>query len=168
MLRKKEELTCKQAQKMIDGFVSNSLSEEDRDAFIFHVHKCHECMDELKINYSILTALKQLDEGEDLSDNYDREVEQKINSYVDKKHFHKIAFVVSMIAVFVFSVSMGMFLTSTSTVYNDVVYSSNEENTTVSLNYDGVPDEMDPVDKAIAEYNADAINYIHTLDDGEE
>ena len=167
MFKKKNEMTCAQAQSLIDDYVGGLLDEESENLFNHHVYGCEACMEELKVNYSILTALKQLDAGEELSENFEGEVTGKVTAYVEKKRLHRILIRVAFGSLFVICVIFGMFLASVSSVYNDVTYSKNPEDTTVNFVYDGVPDYMDPVDKAISKYNSSAVNYIHSLKNSE-
>lgn len=59
-------------------FINGQLNTEDVEAFLNHVESCPECREELEVNYSLMTAMKQLDEDTDLSDNYIEDLNQKI------------------------------------------------------------------------------------------
>ena len=71
----------KRAQGLITAFINEQLKDEDEmKAFLEHMDECAECREELEVTYSLLTAMKQLDEGTDLSDNYIAELNQKIET----------------------------------------------------------------------------------------
>ena len=61
-------------------FINDRLDAEDIQAFLDHIDSCPECREELEVNYSLMTAMKQLDEDTDLSDNYIEELNQKIET----------------------------------------------------------------------------------------
>lgn len=78
-------MDCKRAMELITLFINNQLNSEDTEAFLNHIENCAECREELEVNYSLMTAMKQLDEGTDLSDNYIEELNQKIETcYLDE------------------------------------------------------------------------------------
>ena len=71
-------MDCKRAMELITQFINGQLNTEDVEAFLDHVESCPECREELEVNYSLMTAMKQLDEDTDLSDNYIEDLNQKI------------------------------------------------------------------------------------------
>ena len=78
-------MDCKRAMELMTQFINESLDAEDVQAFLDHIDSCPECREELEVNYSLMTAMKQLDEDADLSDNYIEELNQKIETcYLDE------------------------------------------------------------------------------------
>lgn len=78
-------MDCKRAMELITQFINEQLNAEDTEAFLEHIENCPECREELEVTYSLMTAMKQLDEGTDLSDNYIEELNQKIETcYLDE------------------------------------------------------------------------------------
>lgn len=71
-------MDCKRAMELMTQFINGQLNTEDVEAFLDHVESCPECREELEVNYSLMTAMKQLDEDTDLSDNYIEDLNQKI------------------------------------------------------------------------------------------
>jgi len=71
-------MDCKRAMELMTQFINDRLDAEDIQAFLDHIDSCPECREELEVNYSLMTAMKQLDEDTDLSDNYIEELNQKI------------------------------------------------------------------------------------------
>lgn len=86
-MRRKEvgEMDCKKAMELMTQFINEQLNTEDTEAFLNHIDSCPECREELEVTYSLMTAMKQLDADEDLSENYIEELNQKIETcYLDE------------------------------------------------------------------------------------
>ncbi|MBQ8315570.1 MAG: zf-HC2 domain-containing protein [Lachnospiraceae bacterium] len=78
-------MDCKRVMELMTQFINEQLDAEDVQAFLDHIDSCPECREELEVNYSLMTAMKQLDEDADLSDNYIEELNQKIETcYLDE------------------------------------------------------------------------------------
>lgn len=78
-------MDCKRAMELITQFINGQISAEDTQAFLDHIDSCPECREELEVTYSLMTAMKQLDEDTDLSDNYIEELNEKIETcYLDE------------------------------------------------------------------------------------
>ena len=78
-------MDCKRAMELMTQFINESLDAEDVQAFLDHIDSCPECREELEVTYSLMTAMKQLDEDTDLSDNYIEELNTKIETcYLDE------------------------------------------------------------------------------------
>lgn len=78
-------MDCKRVMELMTQFINDQLDAEDVQAFLDHIDSCPECREELEVNYSLMTAMKQLDEDADLSDNYIEELNQKIETcYLDE------------------------------------------------------------------------------------
>ena len=73
-------MECKRVMELMTQFINDQLEAEDVQAFLDHIDSCPECREELEVNYSLMTAMKQLDEDTDLSDNYIEELNQKIET----------------------------------------------------------------------------------------
>lgn len=89
-------MSCMDCQKMIMPFINGELDNGQLSQFLCHLKTCPECMEELEVYYTLLTSMKQLDENQELSDNYHNDLlelieksEEKINSknkiYMGKK-----------------------------------------------------------------------------------
>lgn len=155
-------MNCRECQSKIDLYVNERLNQAETDEFYRHVRGCSECMEELKVNYSILTALKQLDNGEELSEDYDRELDDKISSYFFRKRHKAIVKRISFVAIFLVSLVLGIIIAMFTVKSENVNYGSKElADTAFVLNYDGVPESISPVRKAVNEYNDRIINYLH-------
>ncbi len=78
-------MDCKRVMELMTQFINEQLDAEDVQAFLDHIDSCPECREELEVSYSLMTAMKQLDEDTDLSDNYIEDLNNKIeNCYLDE------------------------------------------------------------------------------------
>jgi len=78
-------MDCKRVMELMTRFINERLDNDDVHGFLEHIDSCPECREELEVNYSLMTAMKQLDEDVDLSDDYIGELNQKIETcYLDE------------------------------------------------------------------------------------
>lgn len=87
-----ESMDCKQAQGLITAFINDQINDDkELQAFLEHVEGCGECREELEVTFSLLTAMKQLDEDSDLSDNYIADLNDKIEEcYLERQRKYRI------------------------------------------------------------------------------
>lgn len=71
-------MTCMKAQSLITAFINDELEIEELDEFTRHIQSCEECKEELEVYYALLTAMKQLDEDKNLSDDFNQELKEKL------------------------------------------------------------------------------------------
>lgn len=60
-------MTCKEAERQIPLFLSDSLDEESLAEFMEHIRQCKECEEELAIQYLTVEGLARLEEGASFS-----------------------------------------------------------------------------------------------------
>ncbi len=77
-------MTCSKAQSLITPFINDKLKLNELEEFISHVHTCEECREELEVYYALLTAMKQLDEDQNLSDDFSLELSEKLEREQEK------------------------------------------------------------------------------------
>ena len=56
-------MTCKEAEQLVQGYISGELEGKQLKKFIEHVQVCHNCFEELEINYMVSEGLQQLETG---------------------------------------------------------------------------------------------------------
>lgn len=102
-------MTCMKAQSMITPFINNKLTLKETEEFIDHVLSCPDCREELEVYYALLTAMKQLDEDKNLSDDYGSELAIKLEKAQEKiihekfKYYRKksaLVLIILLIAIF--------------------------------------------------------------------
>lgn len=71
-------MNCTRAQSLITQFINGKLNIEKLEEFIDHVESCASCREELEVYYALLTAMKQLDEDKNLSEDFSLELSQQI------------------------------------------------------------------------------------------
>lgn len=72
-------MTCMKAQGQITAFINDELNITELDKFIDHIDSCEDCKEELEVYYTLLTAMKQLDEDKNLSDDFNQELKEKLD-----------------------------------------------------------------------------------------
>lgn len=104
-------MTCMKAQSLITPFINDKLNLKDAEEFIDHVGSCHECKEELEVYYALLTAMKQLNEDKNLSDDYSLELAAKLERTQEKiihfkfTYYRKKGILLLSIIVFAFFIS---------------------------------------------------------------
>ncbi len=156
-------LICNEYQKKIDSYINGSLNGDELKRFVLHVRNCDECMEELKINYSLLKALDQLEKGDELSENYDAELEKGINDYLAKQKRGFILTVLSYVSIFIISVALGLIFSLFIFKHEGVKFLEKGKQESFFLDYDGVPDYLNEVKNMNNALNEDIIEYIHNL-----
>ena len=158
-------MNCTDCEKLINEYIYNELDENTQDAFVKHVLGCKDCLDELKINYSVLMALDQMDRGDELSEDYEAEVDERIVKYVLKKNRRHRAYIGLCLLLLIASVFAGVFFSMFFIEPDDkIIYIAEETDSGINIGYDGVPDYLDPVEKTISDYNSEVIDYLHRLE----
>ena len=56
-------MDCKEAEKMIPSFLVKQLNSRELNQFLLHVESCSECMEELTIQYLVMTGTSLIEEG---------------------------------------------------------------------------------------------------------
>ncbi|WP_099467918.1 zf-HC2 domain-containing protein [Konateibacter massiliensis] len=64
-------MECKEAQGLITKYISGNINDKELEQVLEHVGGCKECYEELEINYTIFTALMQLEDTPQDFDEYD-------------------------------------------------------------------------------------------------
>lgn len=72
-------MTCLEAQSKIMAFIENKLPDDELKEFIKHVKNCDNCSVELEIYYTLIVGMKELDNEENLSTNFKKELDDKLD-----------------------------------------------------------------------------------------
>jgi len=100
---------------MITPFINDDLPIGKVAFFLEHVNACSECREELEVYFTLLTAIRQLNEDEDFTSNYHDELIRKIDDWEDRlrrrtinKYKRRFAFLFVIISVSIlFSIELG-------------------------------------------------------------
>ena len=71
-------MECHTAEGMIVPFIHHSLPDDELEAFLTHIDRCPSCKEELEINYIVQRALTQLSEDEEISPDFQNEMEKEL------------------------------------------------------------------------------------------
>lgn len=155
-------MNCEECEKLINDYICNTLDEGKTDAFVKHVLGCQECLEELRINYSVITALDQMDRGAELSEDYDAELNEKIVKYIMRKKRRHRAYIGLCLLLLIASVSFGILFSMLFLHEDDnIQYAAESDDNNIVFSFDGVPDHIDPVENTIREFNEWVINRLH-------
>lgn len=79
-------MDCLKAQTRITAYVDGELSGSELKEFLLHVKWCKNCREELEIYYTLIEATRQLDEGLLTTNDFMKELEDKINRELNEIH----------------------------------------------------------------------------------
>lgn len=104
-------MNCIQTQGMITRFINDELNIKELEQFLDHVFICSDCMEEVEIYYTLLTAMKQLDEDKNLSGDFKNELRHKLEDAQERvfhakyTYYRKKAILVLVMAVIAFMIN---------------------------------------------------------------
>lgn len=67
-------MTCLEAQSNIMAFIDKKLPEDKVSDFVRHMKYCRNCSEELEIYYTLIVGIRQVDNNEELSQNFKEEL----------------------------------------------------------------------------------------------
>ena len=82
--KQKNQLTCKEATKMVVPYIKGQLGDAELRRFVAHIKECHDCREELETYYIVYKGLMQLDEKEELPMN----IIEALNEDLDISNLH--------------------------------------------------------------------------------
>ena len=85
-------MTCLEAQSKIIAYIENKLERNDKQEFLIHVKNCKECREELNIYYTMIEGMRQLDENEPLSKDFDADLERRMSQELNTNRKKKDAY----------------------------------------------------------------------------
>lgn len=109
-------MTCLKAQSLITPFINDKLSLKELEEFLDHIRSCSECREELEVYFTLLTAMKQLNEDRSLSDDFGLELAEKLEQTQEKiihtkyVFYRKKGFLIIIIMVMTLFFSMQHYL----------------------------------------------------------
>ena len=153
-------MNCRDCQNLTSVYLSNELPLSAFPEYRAHIESCDKCKEDLYINYAINTALRQLNNDEDLSSDFAKEVENRLKSTSNlilrkkrRRIFSRICIVLELIGfTFLFC-----YFTPEEKCY---AFKPEGEESQIQIAHYGVPSYMDPVLQGIYRYNDDMIQKI--------
>lgn len=119
-------MTCMEAQALITPFINDQLDIATLEQFIDHVEKCADCKEELEVYYALLTAMKQLDEDEEVSADFAKELENKLKESQEKILRAKLVHIRKRILFVILVIFIGLFTSVSVSVVEEVLILSKE------------------------------------------
>lgn len=147
------EVTCQQVQQWSNLYINDALDDEYLPAYLEHIEQCSECRDDLMLNYSILTAIRQLSDGEDFSESYVKEMEARLIASRDRLlHAKRHTRTLRTVALLLFVVA-GIVIGFSAKKDPIKPYLPQGEKSDLRIEHYGFPSGYDPVYNTILEYN---------------
>lgn len=119
-------MTCMEAQALITPFINDKIDIATLEQFLDHVEGCKECKEELEVYYALLTAMKQLEEDEEVSADYAKELENKLEEARELILKSKIVHIRKRILFFAVVIFVGLFTSVSVNVVEEVLTVSKE------------------------------------------
>lgn len=154
----------KTCESLINDYIDDKLEPKTIDHFLKHIESCPQCYEELSVNYSLINAIRQIDAGMDMSDDFDTSLEEKIFLYKQKKKNLRSISIVSGVLLFITSLVITI-VVSVFMNTEKIGYNSNSSANKILIKTDAIPVDLDPVESQIAKYNVDVIKYFHSIND---
>jgi len=106
-------MTCLEAQSNIMSFVDKKLDDDSTKDFVRHMRHCKNCSEELEIYYTLIVGMRQLDNNEELSQDFGKDLNNELTRIENKAKNAKRFKISTFGVVFTFAV-IGFFLFYTS------------------------------------------------------
>ncbi len=95
-------MTCLEAQSNIMAFIEKKLPDDKVTEFVRHMRYCPNCSEELEIYYTLIVGIRQVDNNEELSQDFKKDLNNELNRIENKvktvKRFKLSTFGVFLIA----------------------------------------------------------------------
>ncbi len=108
-----------EAQSLITSFIDNKIPSDKQEDFVVHMKNCPECHKELEIYYTLLVGMKQIDNGEKLSEDFDLELDKSLDRMKGRSRGRRRAIVssFSLIMISIITVMVLIYGQSLAKVY---------------------------------------------------
>lgn len=104
-------MECKEVQKLVTKYISKEIEDKELAQFLEHIETCKECYEELEINYTIFSALMQLDDIPNASYDMNAMLLEELKAskkYMIRKRafdsFKKAIYVIAIVAVIIVAI----------------------------------------------------------------
>lgn len=72
-------MNCLEAQSKIMAYIDGKLPDDEQREFIKHVRSCASCYEELDIYYTLIVGMKELDESDNISDDFKDSLSRRLD-----------------------------------------------------------------------------------------
>lgn len=98
-------MTHLEAQSYIMPFIEHKVPHDKQEDFVLHMKSCKKCHEELEIYYTLLVGMRQLDNKEELSTDFSKDLDRDLKSLShgvrNRKSFKVSAFSIILSSVFI-------------------------------------------------------------------
>ena len=157
-------MDCRSCKKCTELYIDGQLPQNRIVAYTDHLASCPECTEDLHINYAILTALRQLNEGQDLSDNFATEVDNKLKVARFKIRREARLKVYRRVLIFFEIVGLALAFSIFTPKEKTYAFLPDDAQSKVVISFYGIPGYMDPVLKGIYKYNDEVLAAIKEME----
>ena len=161
-------MDCRACKKCTELYIDGRLPQNRIVAYTDHLASCPECTEDLHINYAIQTALRQLNEGQDLSDNFATEVDNKLKVARFKIRREARLKIYRRIVIFFEIVGLALAFSIFTPKQKNYAFLPDEEDSRIVITFYGIPGHMDPVLKGIYRYNDDVLAALNEMEKEKE
>lgn len=77
-------MTCLEAQSNIMAFIDKKLPDDRVTDFVRHVKHCPNCSEELEIYYTLIVGMRKLDNNQDISLNFKKDLDDTLDRLDNK------------------------------------------------------------------------------------
>ncbi len=77
-------MTCLEAQSNIMAFIDKKLPDDRVKDFVRHVKHCPNCSEELEIYYTLIVGMRKLDNNQDISLNFKKDLDDTLDRLDNK------------------------------------------------------------------------------------
>ncbi len=160
-------MTHLEAQSYIMPFIEGKVPENKQKAFVMHMQNCKKCHEELEIYYTLMVGMRQLDNNETLSADFNKDLERDLkamNSTIRRKRNFKLS-AFSLLVILFSIIAFLYYLNSLAKVYNfeqrtklenqgDYYFSKSLHDDLILVDYDRVSaSEKIEEDKKISDFD---------------
>ena len=72
-------MTCREAERLVMPYINGSITDEELKEFLKHIETCEDCREELEIYYTLIVGMHQVDNNQELSQNFAKDLENELN-----------------------------------------------------------------------------------------
>ncbi len=102
-------MTCLEAQSNIMAFVDKKLDDDNTKDFVRHMKNCKNCSEELEIYYTLIVGMRQLDNNEELSHDFKKDLDNELTR-IDNRVKNAKRFKLSTFGIVFTAAVIGFFL----------------------------------------------------------
>lgn len=96
-----------EAQSYIMPFIDGKIPVKKQSDFVLHMCNCKKCHEELEIYYTLMVGMRQLDNNQELSTDFNRDLENELNKLKVKANNKKRLSLSLFSIVFIFMIMIG-------------------------------------------------------------